>query len=92
MTRVQRIWIGVSLAALAGPAAAQTAVPTPVVAQTAVPAPASAAVVPDSPIDLFYLARNGAPIWLKDEAGRASVQAFAAILRNGALDGVPDGP
>jgi murein L,D-transpeptidase YcbB/YkuD len=85
--RAQRIAIGLCLALLAGPLAAQTA--TSPAAPTAAPA---AQAAPDSPIDLFYVARNQAPIWLKDDAGRAAAHAIAEILRNAALDGLSDGP
>src|SRR5689334_4374891 len=88
MSVAQRIAIGLSLAALlAAPLGAQTAAPA------AAPAPASAAeAVPDSPIDLFYIARNQAPIWLSNDSGRAAAQAFAEVLRKAALDGLSDGP
>ncbi|MGN6058470.1 MAG: L,D-transpeptidase family protein [Sphingomicrobium sp.] len=85
MTQAQRIAIAVSVVALsAAPVQAQTA-PTegPI---------ASPATVSDSPIDLFYVARNQAPIWVKDDGSRAAAQAFTEILRNAALDGLADGP
>src|SRR6476469_8731629 len=56
------------------------------------PAPAPATPVASSPIDLFYVARQQAPIWLKDDAGRAGAQAVANVLRNAAIDGLKDGP
>ena len=88
MSVAQRIAIGLSLTALlAGPLGAQTMAPAPVPAA----APATEAV-PDSPIDLFYIARNQAPIWLGDDSGRAAAHAFAGVLRNAALDGLSDGP
>src|SRR5690242_11554558 len=88
MSIAQRIPIGLSFAALlTGPLAAQTTTSPAALAA----APATQAV-PDSPIDLFYVARNQAPIWLKDDSGRAAAHAMAEILRNGALDGLSDGP
>jgi L,D-transpeptidase YcbB len=88
MSRAHRFVLATSVAALmVTPAVAQTA-PTPDQPATSVAAPA---VVSD-PIDLFYLSRNAAPIWLKDDAGRAAAQAFANILRNAAYDGLADGP
>ena len=62
------------------------------VATDAQPAPAAVPAIPVSPIDLFYVARNQAPIWLKDDSSKAAAQAFVAILRNAALDGLSDGP
>lgn len=88
MSRAHRFVLAASVAALiATPASAQTSGPTE--------APAVSAALPpvvSDPIDLFYLARNAAPIWLKDDAGRAAAQAFANILRNAAFDGLSDGP
>lgn len=60
---------------------------------TATPAPMSIlAARPDaSPeVDSFYAARNGAPIWTKDETSRAAVAAFANVLRNSLLEGLSD--
>jgi len=85
MTQAQRIAIAVSLAALATAPAQAQAVP---VLTPAAPAP----TVADSPLDLFYIARNQAPIWLKDDSSRAAAHAIADILRNAALDGLSDGP
>jgi murein L,D-transpeptidase YcbB/YkuD len=65
-------------------ASAETSAQTP-------PSPGTQVVVSD-PIDLFYVARNGASIWLKDEAGRTAAHGFAEVLRNAALDGLADGP
>ena len=62
------------------------------VATDAQPAPAAVPAIPASPIDLFYVARNQAPIWLKDDSSKAAAQAFVMILRNAALDGLSDGP
>ena len=85
MSRAQRFVLAASVAALiAAPAGAQVSAQTP-------SSPATPAVVSD-PIDLFYVARNGAPIWLKDDAGRAGAHAFADVLRNAAFDGLADGP
>ena len=86
MTRAYRLSVAASLAmALASPLHAQSAAPV-------VPAPPVPAATPASPIDLFYIARNGAPIWLKDDAGRAAASTFAGVLRNAAIDGLSDGP
>jgi len=88
MSRAQTFGMAVTAAALiAAPAGAQTSTPAPAPAG-AVAAPA---VVSD-PIDLFYVARNGAPIWLKDDSGRAAAQAFANVLHNAQFDGLADGP
>ena len=85
---MRRLAIAAFLAGVAAPACAQSTATEVAAAPPAV----TPAALPDSPIDLFYVARNQAPIWLRDDAGRAAVQAFAAILRNAALDGLPDGP
>lgn len=83
MSRAQRFVLAASVAALvAAPAGAQASAQTP----------ASLATHVGDPIDLFYVARNGASIWLKDEAGRAAAHTFADVLRNAALDGLADGP
>jgi murein L,D-transpeptidase YcbB/YkuD len=88
MSRAQTFVMAATAAALiAAPAGAQTSTPAPAPAG-AVAAPA---VVSD-PIDLFYVARNGAPIWLKDDSGRAAAQAFANVLHNAQFDGLADGP
>ena len=88
MSRAQTFVMAATAAALiAAPAGAQTSTPAPAPAG-AVAAPA---VVSD-PIDLFYVARNGAPIWLKDDSGRAAAQAFANALHNAQFDGLADGP
>ncbi len=85
MSRAQRFILATSVAALiAAPAAAQSVAQPPA-------SPATQAVVSD-PIDLFYVARNGASIWVKDDAGRAGAHAFADVLRNAAFDGLADGP
>lgn len=85
MSRAQRFILATSVAALiAASAGAQASAQTP-------SSPATPAVVSD-PIDLFYVARNGASIWLKDDAGRAAAHAFADVLRNAAFDGLADGP
>lgn len=85
MSRAQRFVLAASVAALiAAPAGAQALAQPPA-------SPATPAVVSD-PIDLFFVARNGAPIWLKDDAGRAGAHAFVDVLRNAAFDGLADGP
>lgn len=85
MSRGQRFILAASVAALIGaPSGAQTS------AQSLTPPPTQAVVT--DPIDLFYVARNGASIWLKDDAGRAAAHAFADVLRNAAFDGLADGP
>ena len=89
MTQTQRIGIAVSVAVLSAPALQVQAASSSASAGPTAPA---AAPLPDSPIDLFYLARNEAPIWVKDDTGRAAAHAFADILRNAALDGLSDGP
>lgn len=89
MTQTQRIGIAVSVAVLSAPALQVQAASSSAPAGPMAPA---AAPLPDSPIDLFYLARNEAPIWVKDDTGRAAAHAFADILRNAALDGLSDGP
>jgi murein L,D-transpeptidase YcbB/YkuD len=89
MIQAQRIAIAVSLVALAGAPAQAQPVST---AALGAPAVVSQPAVSDSPIDLFYIARNQAPIWVKDDSSRAAAHAFADILRNAALDGIPDGP
>jgi murein L,D-transpeptidase YcbB/YkuD len=87
MMRVYCLFIAAILpATFAAPLSAQSSTPPQAVA-----APAQAAL-PDSPIDLFYVSRNNAPIWVKDDSSRAAAQAFAAILRNAAIDGLADGP
>jgi murein L,D-transpeptidase YcbB/YkuD len=84
MMRAYRLSIAATLAVTAAPLCAQS--------DTAAAPVSAPAAIPDSPIDLFYVARNGAPIWLKDDAGRAAAQAFATVLRGAAIDGVTDGP
>lgn len=83
MNRVPLFATLMLIAGTALPAYAQTA---PALAAT----PSSA--LPSSPIDLFYIPRNQAPIWLKDDSGRAAAQAMSDILRNAAIDGLADGP
>ena len=87
MSRAQRFVLATCVAAL---------IATPVAAQGSIlaQAPASAATQPvvSDPVDLFYLARGGAPIWLRDDGGRAAAQAFANLLRNAPLDGLAEGP
>ena len=88
MVRARDMALGGLLAIAAATSANAQTAPNP----TQGPAPAPAAPVASSPIDLFYLARQQAPIWLKDDAGRAGAQALAAVLRNDAIDGLQDGP
>ena len=68
--------------ALAAPAIAQPT-ETPVAPQASAPT--------DLGIDAFYGTRNGAPFWLKDDAGRAAAVRIAALLRESSIDGLPDG-
>ncbi len=41
-------------------------------------------------VDAFYATRNGAPIWTKDESSRPAIAAFATMLRNSLIEGLPD--
>jgi murein L,D-transpeptidase YcbB/YkuD len=68
------------------------AFPAALNAQTAPPLPQTPASAPASPLDLFYAARNQAPVWLQDESTRGAATAFVALLRNADLDGLADGP
>ena len=88
MVRARDMALGGLLAIAAATSANAQTAPNP----TQGPAPAPAAPVASSPIDLFYLARQQTPIWLKDDAGRAGAQAMAAVLCNAAIDGLQDGP
>ena len=97
MIRAQCLATAALLSGLAAPQPlwAQTVspIPAPILAtQPPLPTAADTPTPADTPLDLFYAARNQAPVWLKDEAGRAAAQSFAAILRNAALDGLADGP
>jgi murein L,D-transpeptidase YcbB/YkuD len=83
---MQRLVTASILGLLAVPLSAQT---VPAATPSALAVAPSA---PATPIDLFYVARNEAPIWLKDDSSRAAAQAFAGILRNAAIDGLSDGP
>ena len=88
MSRAHRFALAAAIAALvATPAGAQTA-------STPEQPPVASMLTPvvSDPIDLFYLARNGAPIWLGDVSGREAAQAFANVLRHAAFDGLDDGP
>jgi murein L,D-transpeptidase YcbB/YkuD len=89
MSRAQRFAIATLLtASINAPVCAQsTATDAPTVPQLLAPS-----AVPENQIDLFYAARNQAPIWLKDEDGRAAAQSLVSILRNATLDGLSDGP
>ena len=82
MNRVQRLVIAALLASLAAP--------SPAFAQSTVAA-VSPAADSASALDAFYLSRNQAPLWLKDDAGRAAAQALSAALRNSAVDGFAGG-
>jgi murein L,D-transpeptidase YcbB/YkuD len=82
MSIAQRIAIGISLAAF----------PTGALAAQSAPAVPAAEPAADSPIDLFYIARSQAPIWLRDDTSRAAAHSIAEILRNAAFDGLSDGP
>jgi L,D-transpeptidase YcbB len=88
MERARRLSIAIWLASMPATLGAQSA-PVP---QQQAPAVMPLLAATSDPIDLFYASRNAAPIWLKDEAGRAAATAFAAILRNAQLDGVSNGP
>ncbi len=89
MSRAQRFAVPASIAAIIATSAGAQTAPAP--AQPSVSSIAAPAAVSD-PIDLFYEARNGASIWLKDDAARAAAQEFANVLRNAAFDGLADGP
>jgi murein L,D-transpeptidase YcbB/YkuD len=64
---------------------------SPSFAQDAPPlAPPTVAQPVDLGIEAFYNARNGAPLWLKDESSRAAAVSLAALVRVSAIDGVTD--
>jgi murein L,D-transpeptidase YcbB/YkuD len=87
--------MAVSTAFAAQPLRAQDAGPTlspPLAAPVAPPVPIAAPPAPDLGVDLFYAARNQAPLWLKDEAGRAAAAKLPPLLRTAALDGLANGP
>ena len=42
-------------------------------------------------VDAYYSAHNQTPIWLRDDASRTAASAFAAILKDAAVDGLEDG-
>jgi murein L,D-transpeptidase YcbB/YkuD len=62
------------------------------------PPPPPAPVIPqvhsgDAAIDAFYFYdRSGAPIWLRDDAGRQAAARVAEILDRAPIDGLSDGP
>jgi hypothetical protein len=74
---------------LAGPADARKKPPPP---------PPPAPVIPqvqsgDAALDAFYFyERSGAPVWLRDEAGRQAAARVAEILDHAPLDGLAEGP
>jgi murein L,D-transpeptidase YcbB/YkuD len=87
--------MAVSTAFAAQPLRAQDAGPTlspPLAAPVAPPVPIAAPPAPDLGVDLFYAARNQAPLWLKDEASRAAAAKLLPLLRTAALDGLANGP
>ena len=65
----------------------------PAIAQP-IEAPAAPQIEPpaDLGVEAFYGTRNGAPLWLKDEAGRAAARRIAALLREARIVGLADGP
>lgn len=82
------------LAALAGAVFA-----APVEARKkAPPPPPPAPVIPqvhsgDAAIDAFYFYdRSGAPVWLRDDAGRQAAAKVAEILDRAPIDGLSEGP
>lgn len=56
-------------------------------------APAAPQIAPpaDLGVEAFYGTRNEAPLWLKDETGRAAAARIAALLRDAKIDGLADG-
>ena len=87
--------MAVSTAFAAQPLRAQDVAPTPA-APTSTPVASPVAIAAPAPadlgVDLFYAARNQAPLWLKDEASRAAAAKLPPLLRNAALDGLANGP
>ena len=75
---------------VAGPADARKKAPPP--------PPPPAPVIPqvqsgDAGVDAFYYYdRAGAPLWLRDEAGRQAAAKVAEILDRAPIDGLADGP
>ncbi|MEA3057202.1 MAG: L,D-transpeptidase YcbB [Sphingomonadales bacterium] len=86
--------MAVSTAFAAQPLHAQDVAPAapPPAALVSSPVPLAAPAPADLGVDLFYAARNQAPLWLNDEAGRAAAAKLAPLLRNAALDGLANGP
>lgn len=87
MTRAHFLIVAALLAGAPASLCAQS-----VVSPQQAPAPMPILDSRTDPIGLYYASRNSAPIWLKDETGRAAANALATILRNGQLDGLSDGP
>src|SRR4051794_14031625 len=86
-----------SLVPIEAPAAAAPANPTPVEAPATVPPPAPVAAVASAPltdraVDVFYVTRQGAPVWFRDGDSRAAASKLPAILKRAPLDGLDDGP
>ncbi len=87
-------WLAIAVAGLAlglaAPADARRKPPPP--------PPPAALVIPhvssgDAAIDAFYYYdRAGAPIWLRDEAGRQAAVKIAEILMRAPVDGLAEGP
>ena len=76
-----QLWAVSALAAIALAAPVGAQAPETVPAPEATPAPA-----PSSPVDAFYAAHLGAPIWFRDEATRAAATKLPEILRGAMLD------
>jgi murein L,D-transpeptidase YcbB/YkuD len=86
-----RFFIAAALAAslFAAPAEARKKAPPP---------PPPAPVIPqvhsgDAGIDAFYyFDRSGAPLWLRDDAGRQAGARLTEVLDRAAIDGLAEGP
>ena len=63
---------------------------SPCVAQEAQQSAVPFAPPVDLGVEAFYRARNGAPLWLKDESSRAAAGRLASLIRASAIDGVAD--
>ena len=89
MIRVERLLFAASVTLVASTAHAQSS--TTETAPTPAPMSILAARPDSSPeVDAFYAARNGLPIWTKDETSRTAVSAFASVLRNSLIEGLTD--